>query len=570
MKYLISFLFLVSFLVSSGQPKPALPDDVVKNIEKRIAEGIHPSVVIGIVDKNGPRYYNFGLKSKGGSKADEHTIYEIGSITKVFTAILLAQQVLEGNMKLDDPIKKYLPADVKVPTRGDKEITLGNLSDHTSGLPRMPTNFTPANSANPYVDYTVEQMYAFLSGYELTRDIGSAYEYSNLAQGLLGHILALKANVPYETVMLKNIAAPLGMRETRITFDEKMKKNLAIGHDNGDQVSNWDLPTLAGAGGIRSSTSDMLKFLQANMGLIKTSLQPAIALTQQVRHDKAGGNRVGLGWHIAKNKHGDIITHSGGTGGYRTFAGFIKETGVGVVVMTNSTEGVDDIGLHLLDSELPLRNIKPAITAILKNAISTKGTDAAIAELNELKKTKGEEYDFSEDAINTLGYTYMDKNVKAALGIFKLNVEWYPNSSNVYDSYGEALLKDGQTELAIENYKKSVQLNPGNTGGIKALEKLGVKVDAPQAFEVKPEVLEKYVGTYELVPGFNIVITREGNHLFEQATGQGKFEIYASNEKEFYMKVVNAQILFNVNDQGVTESMTLVQNGQRVPGKKIK
>ncbi len=130
----------------------------------------------------------------------------------------------------------------------------------------------PADPGNPYADYTVDQMYSFLSGYKLTRDVGSAYEYSNLAQGLLGHILALNAGVPYESLMIKTIAKPLGMKETKITLDEKMKKNLATGYDKGVEAENWDLPTLAGAGAIRSSTYDMLKFLSANLGYLKTPL----------------------------------------------------------------------------------------------------------------------------------------------------------------------------------------------------------------------------------------------------------------------------------------------------------
>src|SRR5262249_42710754 len=163
-------------------------------------------------------------------------------------------------------------------------------------------------------------------------------------------------------LMIKTIATPLGMIETKITLDDKMKKNLAIGHDNGVEVQNWDIPTLAGAGAIRSSTRDMLRFLAANMELTKTPLQQAMQKTQEVRHDKAGGGmRLGLGWHIANGKDGDVIWHNGGTGGYRTFAGFVKETGKGVVILTNSTAGADDIGFHLLNPDSPLREIKPSV-----------------------------------------------------------------------------------------------------------------------------------------------------------------------------------------------------------------
>ncbi|HTE31093.1 MAG TPA: serine hydrolase [Chryseolinea sp.] len=568
MKYVICFPLLLLFVASCGQSNTTLPDDVVKSIEKRIDQGTNPSIAIGIIDKKGPIYYNFGKKAKNGSAVDQHTIYEIGSISKVFTAILLAQQVNEGKLKLDDPIKNYLPATVKVPKRGTQEITLGNLSDHTSALPRMPSNFAPADPANPFADYTVEQLYAFLSGYELTRDIGSAYEYSNLAQGLLGHLLALRAGVPYETLMIRQVASPLRMKETKITFDDNMKKNLAIGHDNGVEVKNWDIPTLAGAGAIRSSTSDMLKFLAANAGLTKTALQPAMNLTHQPRHDKAGTMRVGLAWHIAKGKNGDVIWHNGGTGGYRAFAGFVKETGVGVVVFTNSTESVDDIGFHLLNPDAPLQEIKATLAPEMRRTIEAKGVEAAIVLFKDLKKNKPDAYDFSEDFLNTLGYSYLPKDTKVALALFKFNVDTYPNSSNVYDSYAEALAKDGQRELAIENYKKSIALNPGNVQGIAALEKLGVKPTTTEV-DVPETTLETYVGTYQLNPGFDLVVTREGKQLFTQATGQQRVEVYPSKVNEFFLKVVNAQLVFNVNGQSV-ESVTLLQNGQTIVGKRIR
>lgn len=566
-KFITALLFLVGFLPTVSSQTSKLPDDVVASIKKRIEYEQSPSIVVGMVDKDGPRYYNFGNVKTGGVPANEHSIYEIGSISKVFTAILLAQQVLDGKVKLDDPAQKYLPKEARVPQRGGKEILLANLSDHTSGLPRMPSNFTPADPGNPFADYTVAQLYSFLSSYELTRDIGSAYEYSNLAQGLLGHVLALNAGMSYEELMKKTIASPLQMKETKIALDDKMKKNLATGYSNGVAVENWDIPTLAGAGAIRSSTFDMLKFLAANMGLKKSPLYPAMKMTHEVRHDKAGAMRVGLGWHIAKGKNGDVIWHNGGTGGYRTFAGFVKETSTGVVVLTNSSAGADDIGFHLLNPDAPLAEVKPSIVPALRKEIDARGVEGAMNLYQELKKSSTP-YDFSENMLNILGYSYLEKNLPVALSLFKLNMEQFPNSSNVYDSYGEALAKNNQKDLAIENYKKSLELNPGNTGGIKALENLGVKYQ-PSDADVAESVLETYVGTYALAPTFNIEITRNGKQLFAQATGQNKFEIFAKTANEFYLKVVAASLTFNSNGQQV-ESLTLHQNGRDALGKKIK
>ena len=349
-------IYLLFWLIVTGcKTTDRLPGNVIQSVENRIENGNNPSIAIAVIDSKGISYYNFGKTSANGKLIDEHSIYEIGSISKVFTAILLAQEVVEGKISLDDPIDPYLPENLIIPIKGQQKITFGHLSDHTSGLPRMPDNFAPANLQNPYADYSVEQMYAFLSSYTPVREVGSEYEYSNLAQGLLGHTLGLMNDQPYEDLMIETIASPLGMAETRISLSQKMKDNLAVGHSKGEEVENWDIPTLAGAGAIRSSTSDMIKFLSANLGHTQTDLAAAMELTHKIRHNTAGNMRVGLGWHIKQGMHGDVFFHNGGTGGYNAFVGFVKESGKGIVVFSNSTENIEDIGFHLLDPSSPLR-----------------------------------------------------------------------------------------------------------------------------------------------------------------------------------------------------------------------
>lgn len=564
MKFIRYFAILIFFVSCEKQAEPDLPAKVVESIQARVDKGLNPSIVVGIIDKNGPRYYSFGKTSLTGTAVDEHTIYEIGSISKVFTAILLAHQAESGKMNIDDPAQKYLPSTVRVPKRGDKEITLGHLSDHTSGLPRMPDNFNPKDFSNPYADYSVDQMYEFISGYALPRDVGAEYEYSNLAQGLLGHMLALNAGMSYEDLMIEIIAHPLGMNETKVVLDDNMKKNLATGHSDGEEVSNWDIPTLAGAGGIRSSAYDMLKFLAANIGLTQTSLRSAMDKSQEVRHLKAGAARVGLGWHITKGKLGDVISHSGGTGGYRTFAGFVKETQMGVVVFTNSSVGADDIGYRLLNPNAIINPSKPVAASRFKEILDSAGIQAAINYYKDLKKNHSDDYDFSEGALNVLGYAYIGKDLAASLAIFKMNVEEYPETYNVYESYAEALLINGDKDLAIENYKKSLDLNPANANAIGVLEKLGVHW-TPPVVNVPDETLEAYTGTYTVYKGLDIVITREGNRLFGQATGNPKAELYPKSENEFYLKVVKASLIFNKDDK----TLTLHQSGQDLKGNRI-
>jgi len=285
-------------------------------------------------------------------------VFEIGSITKVFTASTLADMVTRGEARLDDPVAKYLPSSVRVPSRNGRQITLLDLATQSSGLPRMPSNFTPRDSMNPYADYSVQQMYAFLAGYQLPRDVGATYEYSNLGVGLLGHVLALRAKTSYEQLVTRRILTPLGMSETAITLTPALRARLAPGHDgDGHVVPNWDLPTLAGAGALRSTAADLMTFLVANLDSAATPLSRTLQQTHGERHATNDPNlKIGLAWHILLRPAGRIVWHNGGTGGYRSFIGFDPARRIGVVVLCNNgNETVDDIGFHLLDETFPLR-----------------------------------------------------------------------------------------------------------------------------------------------------------------------------------------------------------------------
>lgn len=564
MKYF--YLLLCFFVIQLSCGQNQISDELRTNIEKRIEYNLHPSIAIGIVDKSGTNYHTFGNKRIGGAEVDEHSIYEIGSISKVFTAILLADQIVKGNMSVDDDIAMYLPKSVKAPTYEGKSITLGHLSDHTSSLPRMPDNFDPADPDNPYADYTPELLYEFISEVELTRPIGSEYEYSNLAQGLLGHILELKTGKDFETLLREIITEPLNMNETRVAFDKNMKANLAIGHDGGVETSNWDIATLTGAGAIRSSVHDMSIFLAASLGLIETPLAEAIALTQKIRHDKAGGSTVGLGWHIRidEETQKQFIAHSGATGGYRAFSAINKEDGKGVILLSNSTASPEDIGRYLIGASDELEEPKRDLAHALEQALDQKGIAAMKARYEEIKANNTDEFDMNESTLNSLGYKYMSRDkIDEALAIFEVNIKAHPEAFNTYDSYGEALMRK-----SIESYEKSVELNPANQNGIDMLAKMGVDIETEDAV-VDNAILDSYVGKYELAPTFAIVITHEDGKLHAQATGQQKLELFAQSDTRFYLKVVDAQIEFFKDAAGAVESLTLFQNGRESPGKKV-
>jgi D-alanyl-D-alanine-carboxypeptidase/D-alanyl-D-alanine-endopeptidase len=238
-----------------------------------------------VSDADGKQLVTYGTVGASKSRPlDGDTVFEIGSITKVFTALLLADMVARGEVALTDPVEKYLPPEGRPKRFDNKPISLLDLATYTSGLPRLPTNFSPRDKANPYADYTVEQLHKFLSEYTPRYYPGSHYEYANLGFGLLGHILSLRAGRSFEELVTSRICEQLGLNDTRVTLSSAMQERLAQGHDTSLRaVPGWDEPTLGGAGALRSTANDMMRFLDACQGKAKTDLSPAIASLLEVR-----------------------------------------------------------------------------------------------------------------------------------------------------------------------------------------------------------------------------------------------------------------------------------------------
>jgi D-alanyl-D-alanine-carboxypeptidase/D-alanyl-D-alanine-endopeptidase len=508
-------------------------------------------IVVGVIDPSGRRTVAYASTKKGEGPVDADTVFEIGSVTKVFTSLLLADAVRRGEVALTDPVSKYLPPDVKVPERGGKKITLVDLATHTSGLPRDPTNFHPKDPANPVADYTVAQLYESLSSIELTRDIGSTYEYSNLGGGLLGHALARRAATDYETLVRTRILEPLGMKSTAITLSKSMKEHLTPGHDAGlHQVANWDFPTLAGAGALRSTTSDLLTFLAANIGIEKSPLAPSMAAMTAVRRPTGNPNlEIALGWHIWTRDGHEIIWHNGRTGGYRTWIGFDPKSRTGVVVLSNAATnaGPDDIGLHLLDPAVPL--LQPA-----KERHEVK-VDAAV-----LEKYTGR-YQLAPNFIITVT---RDGDQLFAQATGQPRAEIFAESDHEYFYK----VVDAQITFVVDDTGRATSIvlhqNGNNTPGNQigpAKQRQEVKVDAA--------VLEKYTGRYQFAPNFIQAITRDGARLYAQATGQPRFEIFAESDHEYFYKVVDAQITFVVDANGRATGLVHHQNGADHPAKRM-
>lgn len=355
---------------AAAAPPPAPPPadwqlpsnaDIGAMIEKRLAGRSGGAMVIGVSDGGKQRLANRGL----GDAAAPGAIFEIGSMTKVFTALLLADMAQRGEVKLDDPAEKYLPEGATMPMKGRK-ITLADLAMHRSGLPRLPGNMTFADMSNPYADYDEARLLAFLAQYQLTRAPEEQFEYSNLGTGLLGYLLARVAGQDYATLVRERITGPLGMKDTRIALDAKQKARFVQGHDaNMKPVPGWDLDALAGAGALRSTAPDMLRFLEAAMGTRKTALAPAFAaMLAQTGPGPAPRVEMGLGWMVIDGRTGTFAFHDGGTGGFRGTMAFDASKKRAVIVLANAAAepSTQDLAVHLLTG-LPVAETTPAPAA---------------------------------------------------------------------------------------------------------------------------------------------------------------------------------------------------------------
>jgi serine-type D-Ala-D-Ala carboxypeptidase/endopeptidase len=356
------FLLAAAFALTLASPAVAQnafpPDaDLLAMIKARVDDGRASGIVLGVMDENGKtRVVAYGDPGPDAAPLSANSVFEIGSITKTFTSTILADMVAKGEVKLDVPAQTYAPAGMVLPKRGDKEITLLNLAEQNSGLPRMPNNFKPANPANPYADYTLTQLDDFLAHYALPRDIAAQFEYSNLGVGVLGNLLANKAGRSYEALVQERVLKPLGMKMSGVTLTPAMQKALVKGHTAAGAVQGlWDIPAMQGAGAIRSNMTDMLKYLDANLGKPKDALERAMRDAQKPRAPAGANMQIGLNWLTMTTKSGaQFVWHDGGTGGYGSFIGFDPKRGVGLVLLANRAGAPEDIAIHLLDPTSPL------------------------------------------------------------------------------------------------------------------------------------------------------------------------------------------------------------------------
>ena len=407
------------------------------------------------------------------------TKFRLGSITKQFTAMLILQLVQEGKIKLDGKLTDYLP-DYRKET--GERVTVHQLLNHTSGIPSYTglPNFFQDVSRNPYTVSDFVKKYA--SG-DLEFEPGSKFNYNNSGYFLLGAIIERVTGKSYEQALKERIFDPVGMKDTGYDHHDRLIPKRAAGYARQPagyvNAAYLDMSLPYAAGSLYSTVEDLYLWDQAlyTDKLISPQLKELMF--------KPGLDNYAYGWGVTKAPLGPagepvtIIRHDGGINGFNTLIARIPES-KNLIVLLNNTGGTklgemsQKIASILYNK--PYTPPRRDIAETLLQTVTQKDVRAAITQYRELKTTQEAAYDFSEPQLNLLGYQLLGmKRVADAIEIFKLNVEMFPAGFNTYDSLGEAYAVAGQKELAIQNYRKSLELNPQNTGAVEALKKLEAK-----------------------------------------------------------------------------------------------
>lgn len=551
--FLFRALLLLCCLASSlpDIAAPQLSAPVRERVETGIKSGAMPSMVIGLIDGDDTAVFAYGLVN--GAVPDGDTVYEIGSISKTFTTLLLAKAVENKVVTLDQPLAKLLPA-YRIPDFEGKQITLLDLATQSSGLPRLPANLLPKDGDNPYADYHAAELRQFLQAYQLPRQPGAKYEYSNLGVGLLGFALSEQEKTPYAELVQQQIAGPLGMRSTGVDLTPAMRAHLAPGHTAaGKPIVNWDFDVLAGAGGIRSDVNDMMRYLQAFMHAKTGGTGPFALATAPQRGTDAPGMRIGLAWMTTEVRGQSIVWHNGMTGGYASFAGFTADGKHGVVVLTNSAISVDDVAFQVLSPK----------TTAAEQEITLE--PAVLAEYEG-------DYALSPDFILHVRRTPTGLSVQAT------GQQAFPVFARARDEFFFRVVdaqlsfqRDAAGKVASVVLHQGGRDMPGKKAAAMSTDKPAATAEkpAPQEITLEPAVLNDYPGRYEAAAGFIVQITRSANGLQAQLTGQAAYPIFASARDEFFWKVVHAQASFQRDAAGKITGLVLHQGGHDIAAKKL-
>jgi CubicO group peptidase (beta-lactamase class C family) len=526
-----------------------------------------------LVAENGKVIYKkgFGMANMEWAIPNQpDTRFRIASVTKQFTAALVLQLVEEGKIKLDGKITDYL-TDYRKDT-GEK-VTIHQLLNQTSGIPDYTArpNFSAEISRNPYA---VADFVKKFASDDLEFEPGAKYRYSNSGYTILGAIIEKVTGKSYETALSERIFKPLGMTNSGYDHHSSLIEKRAGGYQKtpGGFVNTTylDMSIPYAAGSLYSTVEDLFKWDQ--------SLQEDKILSADSKKlmFMPGLGNYGYGIRITDMPIGKtdqkikIIGHGGAINGFSSLIARAVEKRQTVIILDNINLGrlhgqITHSIISILNGQ-PFDAPKKSIAETLYKIALEKDVASAVAEYRKLKAENSPTFDFSENELNILGYQLLGKKrTKDAIEIFKLNVEMFPKSANAYDSLGETYLADDQKDLALANYKKAVELDPANANAlliVKRLEGKETKVDSSG--------FDAYVGEYQVTPTLILTISRDGDKLFGQLTGQGKLAVEFVSDTQFSMPEVKANISFEKDSAGKVVGLLLMQGARTANAKKIK
>jgi CubicO group peptidase (beta-lactamase class C family) len=528
-----------------------------------------------LVAENGKVIYKKGLglaNMEWNVPNEPDTKFRLASITKQFTAALILQLVDQGKVKLDGKLSEYLPDYRK--DVGDK-VTIHHLLTHTSGIPSYTSlpKFMEEKTRNPYT--VAEFVKQFASG-DLEFEPGAKFRYNNSGYFLLGAIIEKIHGKPYEQVIKENIFDPLGMKNSGYDHHGTILAKRASGYQKTPtgytHAPYLDMSIPYAAGSLYSTVEDLYLWDQA---LYTDKI--VSAKIKEVMY-KPFLDNYAYGWNISKVSLGqskeviNSVAHSGGINGFGTLLTRYPDQKHLIVLLDNTSQGGN---LGRINRDLtnivygqPFEMPKQSIAEVLMKTITERGdVAAAIRQYRELKATQAAAYSFAEGELNTLGYQLLGaKKMKEAIEIFKLNVEVYPQAANPYDSLAEAYLTAGERELALQNYRKAVELNPQNSNAVAIIKNL----ESPAA-KVDPAALDAYAGEYDVTGLGMLEVSKDGDKLFGAPRGGRKIELLPQGDGRFFAAAVNFHFTFVKDDKGqVTHALVRRPDGGEVQAKKIK
>ena len=537
-------LALVAFAALSSAAQATSSDELRAVLERRVGgDRTGMCVAAAVIEQSVATAY-VCADPKTARPFDEHTAFEIGSVTKTMTAALLAQLILKGEVSLDDPLAKLLPAGTVVPTFNGEPILLKHVVTHTSGLPALPARLTPTDVRNFYATLTEKQLLDSLAEAKLATKPGTTFAYSNFAMMVLSYALAKRAGKDFESLLTEKLLAPLQMKDTYIAHKPERVRIAPAHMTNGLPTLNWDFPVdMAGVGGVRATLPDMVRYAQAQLRPADNELGRAIALTQKQVIDVPGA-RMAMNWFLDSGAAGGQLTHGGGTGGYASLVIIEPGTNRAVVLLSDTSDAdigaLNTIGAHLLDSKKVLREPRRVATPPAALLDALVGRFRLSSGLGMTLRRRGDALAIQADG-----------QPEFVMG--------YDSAADFYALLFDALLRP------VRRKDGSYTFTWHQLGGVLRAEKLDATAPA-QTFQISVAELKAYEGEYPLLAGFSLKIFVGNDKLFAQGTGQQPIELTPVAKDVFVSEAVGAEITFERNASSAVVALTLKQNGQALRG----